>query len=45
MSVARQTDPVTVDEHFSHLLIAQVFSCQLLELLDTPILQLVNDIS
>ena len=45
MGIARQTDPVAIDEDFRHVLIAQVLSGQLFKLLYTPILQLVDDVS
>ena len=45
ISVASQTDPVSVDEHFGHPFIAQVLRRQLLKLLHTPVLQLVDDVS
>ena len=44
MGIARQTDPVAINEDFSHVLIAQVLSGQLFKLLYTPILQLVDDV-
>ena len=39
-----ETDPITIDEDLGHLRITQIFSRKLLKLLDTPILQLVDDI-
>ena len=44
MSVASQADPVAINEHFGHLVVAQVLCRQLLELLDAPVLQLVDDV-
>ena len=45
MGIARQTDPVAIDEDFRHVLIAQVLSGQLFKLLYTPILQLMDAVS
>lgn len=45
VGVARETDPVAVYKYFGLLHRQQVFSRQLLELLNAPVLQLVNDVS
>ena len=45
MSVASQANPVAIHKHLRHGRIAQVIRRQLLELLNTPILELVDDVS
>ena len=44
MCITCEANPVTVDKDFGHRGVAQIFSGQLLKLLNTPVLKFVNNV-
>lgn len=44
MGITCETNPIAIYENLGHFLVAKVFSCELLKLLDTPVMQLVDHV-